>query len=150
MSHRPAMRRLLGLLVAWVVLLGPAGAGAEPLTVSSGSGDHRFEVEMAVSAVDKARGLMFRQSLAPDAGMLFVYQRPQPVSFWMRNTLIPLDILFIGKDGRIARIHRRARPLDDTPIPSGGPIRGVLEIPGGRAAELGLAVGDRVIGPLLP
>lgn len=144
------MPRLLGFLVGLGLLLGALGAGAEPLAVRGRSGEHRFEVELAVTPGDKARGLMFRQSLAPDAGMLFLYQRPQPISFWMRNTLIPLDIVFIGTDGRISRIHARARPLDETPIPSGGPILAVLEIPGGRAAALGLAIGDRVRGPGLP
>lgn len=86
---------------------------------------------------------MFRRSLGPDQGMIFPYDPPQEVSFWMRNTLIPLDIIFIRPDRTIARITN-AKPLDETPLPSGEPIDGVLEIRGGRAAELGIQPGDVV------
>jgi len=85
---------------------------------------------------------MFRKSLAGDRGMIFPYQPAQDVAFWMKNTLIPLDIVFIRADGTIGRITT-AKALDLTPVPSGGPITGVLEIRGGRAAELGIAEGDR-------
>jgi uncharacterized membrane protein (UPF0127 family) len=86
---------------------------------------------------------MFRRSLAPDAGMIFPYSPPQDVAFWMKNTLIPLDIIYIRYDGTIARITH-AKPLDETPLPSGEPIATVLEIAGGRAAELGIREGDSV------
>jgi len=85
---------------------------------------------------------MFRRSLAPDEGMLFPYDPPSPVSFWMHNTLIPLDMLFIRADGTIARIAT-ARALDDTPVAAGEPVAAVLEIRAGRAAELGIRAGDR-------
>jgi uncharacterized membrane protein (UPF0127 family) len=87
---------------------------------------------------------MFRRRLAADRGMLFDFKTSQRVSFWMKNTLIPLDLVFIGADGRIVTIARQARPLDETPIPSGGDVLGVLEIRGGRAAEIDAAPGDHV------
>ena len=89
---------------------------------------------------------MFVRSLAPNRGMIFPYDPPQSVAFWMRNTLIPLDMVFIRADGTIARIAT-AKPLDETPVPSGEPIAAVLEIAGGRAAELGIAAGDTVSWP---
>ena len=89
---------------------------------------------------------MFRQSLAPDEGMIFPYDPPRDIAFWMRNTLIPLDMVFIRADGTIARIAT-AQPLDETPVPGGEPVAAVLEIKGGRAAELGIKAGDRVSWP---
>jgi uncharacterized membrane protein (UPF0127 family) len=89
---------------------------------------------------------MFRKALAPDRGMIFPYDPPQEVAFWMRNTLIPLDMIFIRKDGRIARITT-AKPLDETPVPGGEPVVAVLEIAGGRAAELHVKPGDKVDWP---
>ncbi len=89
---------------------------------------------------------MFRQSLAPDEAMIFPYNPPRDVAFWMRNTLIPLDMVFIRADGTIARIAT-AQPLDETPVPGGEPVAAVLEIKGGRAAELGIKAGDRVSWP---
>jgi uncharacterized membrane protein (UPF0127 family) len=114
-----------------------------PLTIRSANGEHRFSVEVAATLEQQQRGLMFRRSLAPDAGMIFPYSPPQDVVFWMKNTLIPLDIIYIRSDGTIARITR-AKPLDETPLPSGEPIATVLEIGGGRAAELGIREGDSV------
>jgi uncharacterized membrane protein (UPF0127 family) len=90
---------------------------------------------------------MFRDHLAPDAGMLFDYGTEQLASFWMQNTLIPLDMIFVGADGVVKTIHVNARPMDTTSIPSGVPVRFVLEIPGGRSQEIGLAVGDRMEHP---
>ena len=89
---------------------------------------------------------MFRKSLAPDRGMIFPYSPPQEVGFWMKNTLIPLDIVYIRADGRIARITN-AQPMDITPLPSGEPVVLVLEIAGGRAAQLGIKEGDKVDWP---
>ena len=91
---------------------------------------------------------MFRRSLGPDEGMIFPYAPPQEVGFWMRNTLIPLDIIFVRQDGTIARITN-AKPLDETSLPSGEPVTMVLEIRGGRAAELGIKEGD-MVGPEMP
>ena len=91
-------------------------------------------------------GLMFYRSLGADEGMIFPYEPPQSVSFWMHNTLIPLDMVFIREDGTIARIAT-AKPLDDTPVPAGEPVAAVLEIRGGRAAELGIREGDKADWP---
>jgi uncharacterized membrane protein (UPF0127 family) len=113
------------------------------LTIHSANGEHRFTVEVAATPGQQQRGLMFRRSLAPDRGMLFPYAPPQEVGFWMRNTLIPLDIIFIRADGTIARIAT-SKPLDESLVPSGEPITMVLEIAGGRAGELGIREGDRV------
>ncbi len=113
------------------------------LTITSASGVHRFTVDVAATPQQQETGLMFVKHLAPDRGMIFPYDPPQPVAFWMHNTLIPLDMVFIRADGTIARIAT-AKPLDDTPVPSGEPIAAVLEIAGGRAAQLGIVPGDRV------
>jgi uncharacterized membrane protein (UPF0127 family) len=90
---------------------------------------------------------MFRRALAADRGMLFEFDRPDVQSFWMKNTLIPLDIIYIGADGRIVSIARNARPLDETPLYSSGPAQGVLEIEGGLSAKLGIEPGDKVEHP---
>jgi uncharacterized protein len=107
----------------------------------------RFTVEVADTEEGRARGLMFRERLPQFAGMLFVYETPQPVAFWMRNTLIPLDMLFFDQAGRLARVHSNARPLDETPIPGGANIRYVLEINGGMAESLGIEPGAELRHP---
>jgi uncharacterized protein len=130
----------------------PAEEGAQsglaevPLTVHSRNGDHRFTVEVAARPDEQERGLMFRRSLAADRGMIFPYDPPQDVGFWMKNTVIPLDMLFIRADGQIARIAT-AKPLDLSAVPAGEPVAAVLELRGGRAAELGIQPGDRVDWP---
>lgn len=127
-----------------------AEARLETVEIVTGRGRARFQVEIAATQAEQAKGLMFRKSLAPDRGMLFTYKRPQPASFWMKNTLIPLDIIYIQPDGRILSIVRNARPHDETPLPSGGLILGVLEIAGGRAAQLSILPGDRVFHRIFP
>jgi len=107
----------------------------------------RFRVEIADDAEERARGLMHRRELARGTGMLFVYPRPGPVSFWMKNTLIPLDMIFIGPDGRVNGIHAMAVPGDTTPIPGPPGTQFVLEIGGGLAGRLGLAEGAEVRHP---
>ncbi len=114
-----------------------------PLTITSATGVHRFTVDVARTAEQQERGLMFVTALAPDKGMVFPYDPPQNVAFWMRNTLIPLDMIFIRADGTIARIAT-AKALDETPVPAGEPVAAVLEIAAGRAAQLGIKPGDRV------
>ena len=114
-----------------------------PLTIRSATGVHRFTVQVAKTEEQQQHGLMFTRSLAPDQGMIFPYDPPQDVSFWMKNTLIPLDMVFIRADGTIARITT-ARPLDLTPVPGGEPVAAVLELRGGRAAELEIREGDKV------
>jgi hypothetical protein len=117
-----------------------------PLTIRSKNGVHHFTVEVAATPEQQERGLMFRRTLAGDRGMIFPYSPPQEVAFWMKNTLIPLDIIFIRSNGTIARITN-AEAMDLTPLPSGEPVIGVLEIRGGRAAELGIKEGDKVEWP---
>ena len=127
-----------------------APAGLEPLEVVTDKGRAKFMVEVVDNDVTRAKGLMFRKSLAPDRGMLFDFKKPRDVYFWMRNTLIPLDIIYIKADGRVLSIARNARPHDETPLPSGGLVLGVLEIAGGRAAQLGILPGDRVLHRIFP
>jgi uncharacterized membrane protein (UPF0127 family) len=130
----------------------PAEEGAQsglaevPLTIHSRNGDHRFTVEVAAQVEEQERGLMFRRSLSADRGMIFPYDPPQDVGFWMKNTLIPLDMLFIRANGQIARIAT-AKPLDLSSVPAGEPVAAVLELRGGLAAELGIEPGDRVEWP---
>ena len=123
----------------------PAGLEQVPLMVTTAAHrTHKFVVEVARSPAEQQRGMMFRQSLAPDRGMIFPYAPPASVAFWMKDTLIPLDMLFVRADGTIARIEANAVPLSEEPVPAGEPIGAVLEIAGGRAAELGIAAGDKV------
>lgn len=117
------------------------------LTIHSADGDHTFSIEIVDTAESRAQGLMYRQELAPDAGMLFDFLDDREVSFWMRNTFIPLDMLFITGEGVVKNIHVNARPHDPTGIPSDGPVQFVLEIPGGRSVELGIEAGDTVTHP---
>jgi uncharacterized protein len=124
----------------------PAGLEQVPLTIHSANGDHRFIVDVARTPEQQELGLMFVRSLGADRGMIFPYDPPRPIAFWMRNTLIPLDMIFIRADGRIARIAT-AKPLDETPVPSGEPAAAVLEIRGGLAAQLGIKAGDKVEWP---
>ncbi len=122
----------------------PAGLEQVPLTVTSGGRAHRFTVEIARTPEEQATGLMNRASLAPDRGMIFPFDVPRQASFWMKDTLIPLDIIFVRTDGTIANIAANTVPLSLEPVYSEGPVADVLEIAGGRAAELGIKPGDKV------
>ncbi|MDB5704757.1 MAG: hypothetical protein JWN66_1873 [Sphingomonas bacterium] len=122
------------------------------VTIASSNGAHKFTVETAKTESEQQRGLMFRTHIDADAGMLFAPYPPdggppKEASFWMKNTPSPLDIIFIRKDGTIATIAENTLPLSETPIPSGEPVAAVLEINGGRSAELGIAEGDKVTWP---
>lgn len=121
-----------------------SGLKVIPLTITSASGVHRFKVEVAGSQEEQSKGLMFRTTLAPDEGMIFPMKPAREATFWMHNTVISLDLIFISPNGRISNIAARAVPYDETVLPSVGKVKGVLEIPGGRAAELGIAPGDKV------
>ncbi len=125
----------------------PAGLDQGVAIVKTSKTVHRFTVEIARSDKEQAYGLMNRQSLGPDRGMIFPYDPPQAVSFWMRETFIPLDLVFVAPGGKIARIEESAVPLSLEPIPSGEEVEAVLEIAGGRASELGIAPGDRIDWP---
>jgi uncharacterized membrane protein (UPF0127 family) len=119
------------------------------LTIASANGPHRFTVEVARTAAEQERGLMFRTNIARDGGMLFAPYPPEGgpprvATFWMKNTPSPLDILFIRADGTIATIAENAAPFSEAQIPSGEPVGAVLELIGGRAADLGISEGDKV------
>ncbi|WP_293941876.1 DUF192 domain-containing protein [Sphingomonas sp.] len=115
-----------------------------PLTVTGTGTSHHFLVEVASTGEQQQRGLMFRRSLAPDRGMIFPFAQPEMATFWMKDTLIPLDLIFVRADGTIANVAANAVPMDLALIPSDGPVTAVLEIAGGRAAQLGIRAGDRV------
>ncbi|MFG1349649.1 DUF192 domain-containing protein [Xanthobacter autotrophicus] len=120
----------------------------EALEITSAKGVVTFEVEVARTDEQRTNGLMYRKSLGERAGMLFDFKVDQPVYMWMKNTYIPLDMLFIRADGSIARIAAMTTPLSTQTISSGEPVRAVLEIAGGQARKLGIAAGDRVAHPV--
>jgi uncharacterized protein len=149
------MHRLLVVLAALSLLTLPPASGGNlaaqelhPLEITTKTGVQIFGVEMAVTPEEQAKGLMFRRELPEKQGMLFDFRREQPTSFWMKNTYIPLDMIFIRADGRIRRIAESTTPLSEALVPSGGPVRAVLEVIGGTAKKLGIAPGDRVKHPI--
>lgn len=119
-----------------------------PLTIETRGGTKRFDVWLADSPPRRAQGLMYVERLAPGKGMLFVYGPPRIVSMWMKNTLIPLDMLFIAQDGRVTRIARNTKPQSLDTISSMGAVTGVLEIGGGESKRLGIEPGDRILHPV--
>jgi len=123
-------------------------ASQHTLEIASKTGVHVFTVEIADTEAQRAKGLMFRKELPEGEGMLFDFHREQDVSFWMENTYISLDMIFIRGDGRILRIAENTVPLSTRIIPSGGPVRAVLEVIGGTASKFGIAPGDRVAFPI--
>lgn len=126
---------------------GPSGLEIEPLTIVTDTGRHAFQVEIADDEAERERGLMFRPPLGDGEGMLFEFPESAERSFWMRNTPSSLDIIYVGPDGRIVSIARNTTPQSDTPIPSNGPATGVIELRGGRAAEISADPGDQVEHP---
>jgi len=151
-NRRMMTRRVLLLLAAAVAASSFAfSAGAQlqrfdtsALTIVSATGPHRFTVEVAETPAQMEQGLMFRRAMAPDAGMLFDYKAPTVATMWMRNTLIPLDMLFVDERGRIVNIRERAVPQSLDVIAAAAPIRAVIELNGGTAARLRIAPGDHV------
>jgi uncharacterized membrane protein (UPF0127 family) len=148
------MSRLRPVLVL-LLLAFPLAAAAQlqvfktsSLTIDTAGGPQRFAIELALTPAQQEQGLMFRRELAPDAGMLFDLGEERIATFWMKNTLIPLDMLFIAGDGRIADIHERAVPLSEATISSSVPVRAVLELNGGTVARLHIKVGDVVRYPV--
>lgn len=123
-------------------------ARTEPLAIATRAGPQRFDVEVMRNDADRARGLMFRRSMAPNHGMLFDFERVEPVAMWMKNTYLPLDMLFIRPDGTVARVAADTEPLSTATILSGEPVLAVLELNAGTAARLGIRAGDRVEHPL--
>jgi uncharacterized membrane protein (UPF0127 family) len=120
----------------------------EPLSIRSQSGIHHFKVEVARNDADRSQGLMYRRTMPADQGMLFDFGRVAPVSMWMQNTYLSLDMLFVRPDGTIARIAANTEPLSTRTISSGEPVLSVLELNAGTAAKLGIKPGDRVEHPL--
>ena len=150
MRRRPRVLPAVLLSLA-LPLTAPARLPAQQLQeleILSRTGAHVFGVEMAVTPEEQARGLMFRRELPEMQGMLFDFHAEQPTSFWMKNTYIPLDMIFIRGDGRILRIAENTVPLSEAMVPSGGPVRAVLEVIAGTARKLGIAAGDRVSHPI--
>jgi uncharacterized membrane protein (UPF0127 family) len=152
-----ALNRRAGIVAAllvagWAVVtalapLAPArAAGQDTIEIVTRTGVHAFSVELATNAAERAVGLMYRKELPEGHGMLFDFHEDQPVQFWMHNTYISLDMIFIAGDGRVMRVAENAKPMSDDLIPSGRPVRGVLEVIAGTARKLGIAAGDRVTG----
>jgi len=144
-------RHVLSTWLAAIVVLSPlAPAVAEStgsLVLKTGSGDHTYTVEIADTPGEKARGLMFRRSLPQDRGMIFLYDPPQRAAMWMRNTYIPLDMIFITEQGTVLRIEANTEPFSTDVIEAGGITKAVLELNAGEAARIGLKPGDEVIFP---
>ncbi|NAZ37894.1 DUF192 domain-containing protein [Rubellimicrobium sp. CFH 75288] len=152
MGQRVAAGPLSGAILGALLAAATAAAAEcreDRVTVLGGFGRAAFTVEVADDAPSRAQGLMHVESLGPYEGMLFVYDAPQSVAFWMENTLIPLDMIFAGADGTVTRIHENAIPLDRTPIPGGEDVQFVLEVNGGTAARLGIAPGDVLQHPAI-
>ncbi|HEX3504657.1 MAG TPA: DUF192 domain-containing protein [Xanthobacteraceae bacterium] len=140
----------VALLAALVLgsFVSARASGTDTIEIVGGNGVHPFSVELATNDAERERGLMYRKSLPEGHGMLFDFGYPQPTAFWMHNTYIPLDIIFIAPDGHIIRIAENAKPMNDSLIPSGGLVRGVLEVIGGTARKLGIKAGDKVTGSI--
>lgn len=138
------------VMALFLFLAGVAGAQEsferQELLIQTKDGKtHKFDVELALTSEQRSQGLMHRETMAPDQGMLFDFGENRPVAMWMKNTPLPLDMLFIQRDGTISHIHKRAVPFSEAIIDSRGPVAYVLELNGGRADALGVTTGDRVI-----
>jgi len=153
----PGLRRVRSVVLFLVALAGLAAAQAvaqpavplvpplerpETITIHTATGEHVFTVEWALTDAERSRGLMFRTEMAPDHGMVFDFFREAPVAFWMRNTLISLDMIFIRADGTVLSIAQNTTPLSEAGVPSNGAVRYVLEVVAGTAARLGLEPED--------
>ena len=142
-------RLAAGAGFALTLLLPPGAiaAGNGTLVLKTDSGPHNFAIELATTPGERALGLMYRRALPTDAGMLFIYDQPQPLTMWMRNTIIPLDMIFIGADGKVHRIESHTEPFSTQLISSEGAVQSVLEVNAGTAATIGLKAGDEVVYP---
>jgi uncharacterized protein len=126
----------------------PPESGLETLEIVTASGSHEFSVEVMRSEPQRERGLMFRRYLPQDRGMLFDFGVERPIMMWMKNTYLPLDMIFIGRTGKVVGVAKDAEPLSEKIIPSGAPAYGVLEVNAGTAAQIGLKIGDSVRHPM--
>ncbi|MEW5421054.1 DUF192 domain-containing protein [Amorphus sp. 3PC139-8] len=138
------MQRLIRVLVVLVGLAAPALAMADELVVVTDEGRYPFQVEIADDPMERAKGLMFRKEMAADHGMLFDFSREQPVSFWMKNTPLSLDMIFVKADGTIVAIAEDTTPFSTDAVPSGAPVRFVLEVLAGTSDKLDIEPGDRI------
>ena len=145
-----ARARVLAAIAGFLIAASVAAhaLSIEQLEIVTKGGVRVFEVEMAVTPEEQETGLMYRRELADGKGMLFDLGEERPAVFWMKNTYVSLDMIFIRGDGRILRIQENAEPLSTRLIPSGGPVLGVLEVIGGTARKLGIKPGDRVAHPI--
>lgn len=144
-----ALRFIALLFLGFVLASWPAWpAGQQTLEIATQSGVHAFSVELADTEPEREKGLMYRKELPEGHGMLFDFHREQEVGFWMQNTYISLDMIFIRGDGRILRIAENTQPLSTAIIPSGGAVRAVLEVIAGTARKYGIKPGDRVASPI--
>jgi uncharacterized protein len=143
--HLLVIALLLAALPAWAL----ENFATSELTIQTAGGPQKFAIELALSDAQMEQGLMFRRSMAPDAGMLFDFKSPTNVTMWMKNTLIPLDMLFLDSSGRIIDIHERAVPLSTDIIAGKAPARYVIELNGGTVARLGIKPGDQVTSPYI-
>ena len=139
---------LAGVLLALVWMTPPRAATTGTLEIASKTGVHSFTVEVVATDEERARGLMYRREVPEGHGMLFDFKSEQPVSFWMKNTYVPLDMIFIRADGRILRIAENTKPMSEDLVPSGGPVLAVLEVVAGTAKKFGIAAGDTVSYPI--
>ncbi|MCC6948857.1 MAG: DUF192 domain-containing protein [Bradyrhizobiaceae bacterium] len=135
---------LLAAFALGLFAVSASAANLERLEIVTRSGVHVFDVELAATTEERSKGLMFRRELPAGQGMLFDFSGEGPVAMWMKNTYVSLDMIFIRADGRIARIAENTEPLSETTIPSGAPVKAVLEVVAGTAKRLGIAPGDRV------
>jgi uncharacterized membrane protein (UPF0127 family) len=150
----PTRRLLILAALLLPVLSNPPARALETyktseLTVYTAGGPHKFAIEVALTDPQREQGLMFRRTMAPDAGMLFDMDTTQTITMWMKNTLIPLDMLFVDQSGRIVDFHERAVPLSLETIPARAAARYVIELNGGTVERLGIKVGDRVASPYI-
>jgi uncharacterized protein len=149
-ARQPVSRRTMLAATALATLAAAPLAALAPgeLVIETAAGPRRFTIELAATPGERARGLMYRRSLQPDHGMLFDFQTPQPVAFWMKNTPLPLDMLFIDETGTVVQIAADTVPYSETPVPSEQPIRAVLEVNAGTSERLGITPGATVRHPI--
>lgn len=153
MHHIPAVTRSAVLALLAFLALATQAVAQEmeeaPLAIETDEGSFEYSVELALTGEERAVGLMNREEMAEDHGMLFRFESPRPVTMWMKNTLIPLDMIFIRRDGTVAGFHENAEPLSLETIASPEPVLYVLELNGGKAEEMGLQEGDVVRHPVI-
>jgi uncharacterized membrane protein (UPF0127 family) len=145
-----SLKRFLQVAAAcWLFLAGHEALAAEkvPVLIHAGGSTYKFNAEIADTADERAQGLMYREHLDANEGMLFLYPVAKPVAFWMKNTPLPLDMIFIDAEGKIVNVAAMAKPFDTSPISSEGPAIAVFEILGGSAGQLGIQAGDKVEWP---